>query len=198
MVLTELLNSFADRGPQLRPLLPFALSAAKGASFPPCHITPYPLCFSVMRAPRKLFSESDLYNAALRALMRRAHSVYEMRQALERRADDKTLVRRVLDRLKEGGLLDDSRYARQFARYHAETRHQGKFRIGRDLRDRHIESALDEVFQEKDEGEMVRKRIDRKLKSFRGEIDDRRLASIYRSLLRAGFTSDVIRRELSA
>jgi len=156
-----------------------------------------------MRAPRKLFSESDLYNAALRALMRRAHSVYEMRRALERRADDKMLVRRVLDRLKEGGLLDDSRYARQFARYHAETRRQGKFRIARDLRgrgvpDRHIESALEEVFQEKDEGEMVRKRIDRKLKSFRGEIDDRRLASIYRSLLRAGFSSDVIRRELRA
>ncbi len=156
-----------------------------------------------MRAPRKLGSESELYNAALRALMRRAHSVYEMRRALERRAEDKTLVRRILDRLKEGGLLDDSRYARQFARYHAETRRQGKFRIARDLRgrgipDRHIEAALEEVFQENDEAAMVRKRIDRKLKSFRGEIDDRRLASIYRSLLRAGFTSDVIRRELRA
>src|SRR5207245_1843607 len=159
------------------------------ASFPPCHITSHPLCFPLMRAPRKLFSESDLYNAALRALMRRAHSVYEMRQALERRAEDKTLVRRVLDRLKEGGLLDDSRYARQFARYHAETRRQGKFRIARDLRgrgipDRHIESALEEVFQEKDEGEMVRNRIDRNLKSFRGlhsdqSVDDRRLSSIY-------------------
>jgi regulatory protein len=156
-----------------------------------------------MRTPRKLGSESDLYNAALRALMRRAHSVYEMRQALERRAEDKTLVRRVLDRLKEGGLLDDARYARQFARVHAESRRQGKFRIARDLRgrgipDRHIESALEEVFQENDEAVMVRRRIDRKLKSFRGEIDDRRLASIYRSLLRAGFSTDVIRRELRA
>jgi len=161
-----------------------------------------------MRAPRKLNSETDLYNAALRALMRRAHSVYEMRRSLERRAEDKTLVRRVLDRLKQGGLLDDARYARQFARVHAESRRQGKFRIARDLRgrgipDRHIEPALEEVFQENDEAAMVRKRIDRKLKSFRGPhsdktIDDRRLASIYRSLLRAGFTSDVIRRELRA
>lgn len=169
----------------------------------PCFPAPHPLCFSLVRAPRKLGSESDLYNAALRALMRRAHSVYEMRQALERRAEDKTLVRRVLDRLKEGGLLDDARYARQFARVHAESRRQGKFRIARDLRgrgvpDRHIESALEEVFQENDEAVMVRRRIDRKLKSFRGEIDNRRLASIYRSLLRAGFSSDVIRRELRA
>ncbi len=156
-----------------------------------------------MRDPRKLSSEADLYNAALRALMRRAHSVYEMRQALERRADDNSMVRRVLDRLKEGGLLDDARYARQFARYHAESRRQGKFRIARDLRargipDRHIEAALVEVFRESDEAPMVRKRIDRKLKMFRGEIDDRRLASIYRSLLRAGFSTDVIRRELRA
>lgn len=156
-----------------------------------------------MRAPRKLTSETDLYNAALRALMRRAHSVYEMRRALERRAEDKSLVRRVLDRLKQGSLLDDARYARQFARFHAESRRQGKFRIARDLRgrgipDRHIESALEEVFQENDEAAMARKRIDRKLKSFRGEIDDRKLASIYRSLLRAGFSSDVIRRELRA
>ncbi len=41
-------------------------------------------------------------------------------------------------------------------------------------------------------------RIERKLKMFRGEIDHRKLASIYRSLLRAGFSSDVIRRELRA
>jgi hypothetical protein len=43
---------------------------------------------------------------------------------------------------------------------------------------------------------VVRQRIDRKLHSFRGEIDDRKLASIYRSLLRAGFSADVVRREL--
>ncbi len=153
--------------------------------------------------PRKLTSESDLYNAALRALMRRAHSVFEMRQALERRAEDKSLVRRVLDRLKQEKLLDDARYAKQFTRYRSESRRQGKFRIARDLRargvpDRHIEAALEELSQETDEAALVRKRIDRKLKSFRGEIDDRRLASIYRSLLRAGFSSDVIRRELRA
>jgi hypothetical protein len=44
----------------------------------------------------------------------------------------------------------------------------------------------------------VRQRIDRKLRSYRGEIDDRKLASLYRSLLRAGFSADVIRRELQS
>ena len=43
---------------------------------------------------------------------------------------------------------------------------------------------------------MVRQRIERKLRLFRGEIDDRKIASLYRTLLRAGFSSDTIRREL--
>jgi len=43
---------------------------------------------------------------------------------------------------------------------------------------------------------MVRQRIDRKLKFLRGEVDDKKIASLYRTLLRAGFSSDTIRREL--
>ena len=152
-------------------------------------------------SPRKLDSESDLYNAAMRALMRRAHSVYEMRQALERRAEDKSLVKKIIERLKSAGLIDDARYAKQFARQRTESRKQGKFRIARDLRargipDRHIEAALVELSQETDEAVLIRKRIQRKLKLLRGEIDDRKIASLYRSLLRAGFPSDLIRREL--
>ncbi|OLE84163.1 MAG: hypothetical protein AUG07_06940 [Acidobacteria bacterium 13_1_20CM_2_60_10] len=152
-------------------------------------------------SPRKLDSESDLYNAAMRALMRRAHSVYEMRQSLERRAEDKSLVKKIIERLKSAGLIDDARYAKQFARQRTESRKQGKFRIARDLRargipDRHIEAALVELSQETDEAALIRARIQRKLKLLRGEIDDRKIASLYRSLLRAGFPSDLIRREL--
>lgn len=150
---------------------------------------------------KKLSTESDLYDVALRALMRRAHSVHEMKQKLGRRSDNKLLVQVVMARLKENGYLDDARYAKQFVRYRAESRRQGKFRIARDLRargvpDRHIESALAELAFESDESSLIRKRIERKLKLFRGEIDDRKLASLYRSLLLAGFPSDLIRREL--
>jgi regulatory protein len=155
----------------------------------------------MLGGPRKAESESELYDAALRVLMRRAHSVYEMRKALERRSDNAASVKSVLARLKREKLLDDARYARQFARYRFESRRHGRFRISRDLRargvpDRHIEVALDEGMQETDEAAAVRKRIERKLKLYGGEIDERKIASIYRSLLRAGFSSDVIRREL--
>ena len=156
-----------------------------------------------MRPPRRKSSDSELYTAALRALMRRAHSVHEMRVYLERRAEDKAMALRVLDRLKLEKLLDDARYARQFARARAELRRQGRFRIARDLRtrgvpDRIIESALDERAVETDEAAMVRARLARRVKSLRGPLDERSVASLYRSLLRAGFSSDTIRCELRA
>ena len=44
--------------------------------------------------------------------------------------------------------------------------------------------------------EIVRQRIERKLRLYRGEIDERKLASLYRSLIGAGFPSDLIRKEL--
>ena len=156
--------------------------------------------------PPQIETESELYEVAVRALMRRAHSVHEMKKKLERRSDNKLLVQLVMARLKENGLIDDARYAKQFARQRTETRKQGKFRVARDLRargvpDRHIETALEEAAQETDEAAIVRQRIERKLRAFRGpdtskKIDERKMASIYRSLLRVGFPADIIRREL--
>jgi regulatory protein len=151
--------------------------------------------------PRQLETEAELYDAALRALLRRAHSVHEMKNKLERRSDNKLLVQLVMARLKENGLIDDARYAKQFTRQRTENRKQGKFRVARDLRargipDRHIEAALEESAKTTDESAMVRQRIERKLRSYRGEIDEKKMASMYGSLLRAGFSSDVIRRQL--
>jgi len=153
--------------------------------------------------PRQLETETELYEAAVRALMRRAYSVYEMKQLLGRRTEDDTLLKTVMDRLKRAKMIDDERFAKQFARQRTEIRRQGKFRIARDLRargvpDRHIEAALADASKETDEAAIVRQRLERKLRSFRGEITENKMASMYRSLLRAGFSADVVRRELKA
>ncbi len=142
---------------------------------------------------RQLETVAELYDVAVRALMRRAHSVHEMKEKLERRSNNKLLVQLVMARLKENGQIDDARYAKQFARQRTAGRKQGKFRVARELRvrgvpDRHIESALEEAGKETDEGATVRQRIERKLRSYRG----------YGSLLGAGFSADVVRRELKA
>jgi regulatory protein len=100
-------------------------------------------------------------------------------------------------------MIDDARYAKQFTRQRAEIRKQGKFRIARELRargvpDRHIDTALEESAQTNDERATVRAKIQRKLRLLRGEIDEKKTASLYRSLLRAGFSSDLVRTELRA
>ncbi len=151
--------------------------------------------------PRQLDREAQLHDAAIKILMRRAHSISEMKKALARRCDDEKLVKSVIERLKRENLLDDTRYAKQFVRQRTEYRKQGEYRIARDLRargvpDRHIEAALKESAISCDPAAMVRQRIERKLRLFRGEIDQKKIASLYRSLLGAGFSSDVIRREL--
>ena len=162
---------------------------------------------------RKVDTEQELYDIALRALMRRSHSVSEMKKLLARRADSELLAQVVLARLKENGQLDDDRYAKQFVRQRTEIRRQGAYRIARDLRargvpDRHIDAALksaasDNAGTATDEASLIRHRIQRKLKSLRGansnnELDEKKISSLYRSLLRAGFSSDAIRRQLNA
>lgn len=153
-------------------------------------------------SPRKFSSEEELYTAAVNALARRAYSVFEMRTYLERRAEDKDSVKTILDRLKRLEYLDDGRYARQFVRLRSELRKQGAFRIARDLRargvpDRHIDAALAERSAESDDSATVRTRIERRLRSLRGPLDRRMIASLYRNLLLAGFSPDTIRRELN-
>ncbi|HKV04754.1 MAG TPA: regulatory protein RecX [Candidatus Acidoferrales bacterium] len=133
--------------------------------------------------------------------MRRAHSIHEMREYLQRRAEDKDLVSPVISKLRERSYLDDSRYALDYARQHANSRRQGRFRIARELRgrgvpDRHIEAALDAVFAETDEAALVRVRLRRRLAHVRSALGQSQIAALYRSLLRAGFSSDVIRAEL--
>jgi len=157
-----------------------------------------------MRAkPPKLSGEAELYAAALRALMRRAHSIFELRAYLERRAEAPIAVRRVLERLKHERLIDDARYAIDFARSRASGRRQGGRRIAMELRkrgvpDRHIDAAVAQVFAGLDEAAIVRKVIERRTRLARGPLDQRKTASLYRTLLRAGFDPGVIRRELRA
>jgi regulatory protein len=134
--------------------------------------------------------------------MRRAHSISEMKKHLERRAEDKELVSAIIARLRERSYLDDAKYALDYAAQHAKLRRQGRFRITRELRqrgvpDRYIDDALAKVFADTDESALLRSRVDRRLARLRGApLDPKKTASIYRSLVAAGFSSELIRAEL--
>lgn len=100
------------------------------------------------------------------------------------------------------GWLDDRRFALAYARYRANTGRYGRYRIARELRrkglaEQWIEEALAEVLPtEKDERALLRKRIERRLRHQRPPYSEKVLRSLYASLLRAGFSSAIIRREV--
>ena len=126
-----------------------------------------------------------------------------MEKYLDKRAADKTGVAVVILKLQQMNYLDDAKYARDYARLHAQLRRQGRFRIARELRargvaDSAIDAALDSVFAETDETALVRARIKRKMSQAPGPLDQKKIASLYRSLIAAGFSADVIRAEIRA
>jgi regulatory protein len=155
----------------------------------------------VFGKPRQFETETELYDASIKMLMRRAHSAHEMKKALGQRCEDASIVKAVVERLKCENLIDDAHYAKQFTRHRTQSRKQGEFRIARELRargvpDKHIATALKDSAEASDPALLVRQRIERKLRLYRGEIDEKKLASMYRSLIGAGFPSDVVRKEL--
>jgi regulatory protein len=107
-----------------------------------------------------------------------------------------------LSRLKEYRYLDDRRFAESFATSRLENQGLGKHRVVRDLLRRRVAPALAEstagkTFARVDEISLIEAHIRRKYKGknredlFREEKD---LASAYRRLLRAGFsTGNIIR-----
>ncbi len=158
-----------------------------------------------MSGPRKPpQTENEAYELALRALARRAYSTFQLEQYLRQRGTPAELARQVVRRLLRERLLDDARFARQFALERATGRQQGHWRILHELRRRgvargHIQAALSEVFSETDERELLHRRIERWLKRHgRARLEPRHLASLQRTLLRAGFDAESIRESLDA
>lgn len=143
-----------------------------------------------------------LWNYALRALGSRAHSIGEMREKLNRRAENPQDVENVLARLKESKYLDDRQFAEGFATARLSNEGFGKTRVLQDLRHRRVPPVLAEktvhtVYQDVDESALIEEWIRRKYRSTPREglfQEDKDLASAYRRLLRAGFkTGEIVR-----
>jgi len=149
-----------------------------------------------MATPKPL-AAAALYEYAVAALARRSLTVAELRRRLERRAARAQDVQEVVHRLREVGYLDDAQLAESYARFRRDYEGLGRLRILRDLEHRGVERKLAEksvrqTSHEADEIELVRAQIRRRLGSRAGDprVNDRKqLASLFRALLRAGFSS---------
>jgi regulatory protein len=82
--------------------------------------------------------------AALAMLSRRDFASAELRERLERRGFERSLVEAAVAELIEEHALDDARFAHHYVAYHAERGH-GPLRLAADLRGRGVASALIEA-----------------------------------------------------
>lgn len=146
--------------------------------------------------PRKLTGE-ELFQYAVSLLARRAMSAGEVRAKVARKAAEPDEVEPVLSRLREYGYLNDARFAEGFASARRDSGSFGQARVLRDLRQRRVASgvadkAVQEAFGEADEEAMVAGWLARKYRSVNLSEhlqDPKHLASAYRKLRYAGFSS---------
>jgi regulatory protein len=149
-----------------------------------------------MRAAKKLCSDA-LWEYAVRKLSGRAHATGELRVALAARAAESADVDRILSRLKDYGYLNDNKFAESFATARLENEGFGKSRVLRDLRSRRVapelaEKTIAKVYADQDEPELIEQYVRRKYRSADREglfREDKEIASAYRRLIRAGFSS---------
>ena len=93
---------------------------------------------AVLDRLRELADVEAAERAALRALARRAHARLDLRWRLVKRQHPPAAVEAALDRLALRGLLDDRRFAEQYAALRA-TRGKGPARLLRDLQAQGVE-----------------------------------------------------------
>lgn len=138
----------------------------------------------------------DALTVALRLLSRREMSVAELRQRLADRDVPDADAERTIQRLSEDGTLSDGRAALAIARTHAAVKGRGRLRVKRELAARGIDAdtaraALDEVFGETAEADLLERALRRRLRT--GRITDQaQFRRLYAYLSRLGFASDAI------
>jgi regulatory protein len=155
------------------------------------------------RGVRRLDSDA-LWELALKVLAARACSTGELRQKLRQRAARLEDVDATLARLKEYRYLDDRRFADNFAAARLENQRLGRHRVSQDLRRRRVapalaESAVGKAYKDVDETLLIEEFVRRKYRDTpREELfsSEKQLASAYRRLIRAGFSSGSIIRTL--
>lgn len=157
-------------------------------------------------AERKIkpLDQAKLLNLALRLLGGRAYSTGELRDKLRRRAERREDVDAVLSKLKDGGYLDDRRFAESYAAARLENQGLGKMRVLRDLRQRRVapqlaEQVTERAYETTDEIALIEAFLARK---FRGKklntflAEEKNLAAAFRRLRYAGFSSSASIRVL--
>ena len=155
------------------------------------------------RAP-KIYDEAMLYEYAVGALSRKMRTVAELKRLMREKVrqqgeEGQLLVKVVIAKLKKQRYLNDMTYAESYSRFRRENEKFGRMRVVQDLKvkgvhgdiiDKTVSAAYQDVNEEKLAREYLeRKRIGKPATQYAA-------AKVFRSLVRAGFSSRVIFRVL--
>ncbi|MGM0413426.1 MAG: regulatory protein RecX [Pseudomonadota bacterium] len=132
--------------------------------------------------------------AAIRLLARREYATAELNARLEQRGHERATVAAVVAELADEGLVSDERFAEAFINSRVE-RGQGPAKIGAELRQRGVETALAEPHLEAvDWVERARAAYHHRFGNAEPPADYRERAKRMRFLQQRGFTAEQVRR----
>jgi regulatory protein len=141
------------------------------------------------------------YEAALKMLAGRELSEAQVRQRLVRRKYDSTDIDGAIERLKEGGYIDDARAAAIIARRETTVRRRGKTRVNSRLRAAGIaasiaDRAVEEVFKDVDADALLDASLERRLRGRTRVADEKERQRLYRYLIGQGFEGERVLAKL--
>jgi regulatory protein len=158
----------------------------------------------LLLAARKL----EAFDRAAAALGRRARSAHELERWLLQRGFDHADVSDAVQRLTEIGAIDDSQFARAFARSRALGKGMSRRRLQQELARRGVDrpmadAAIAEVLEEEtvDERALLEQAASKKLAVLQGQEPDVVKRRLYGYLVRRGYAAEdigVVLRKLLA
>ncbi|MGH9568340.1 MAG: regulatory protein RecX [Candidatus Angelobacter sp.] len=146
------------------------------------------------RKPRKIYSNTELYDYAVGALGRRMRTVAELKRLLRNRCADSAIIEQVVLRLKDQKYLNDSSYAAAYSSFRRDNEKFGRRRVITDLKVKGvhsdvIEKAIDDAYSSVNEEELARAYLKRK--RLKKPATNKDAARIFRAMMRAGFSAGV-------
>ena len=155
------------------------------------------------RAP-KIHDEAMLYEYAVGALGRKMRTVAELKRLMREKVrqqgeEGQLLVEVVIAKLKEQKYVNDTTYAESYSRFRRENEKFGRMRVVHDLKAKGvhgdiIDKTVSAAYQDVNEEQLARQYLQRK--RIGKPATQHAAAKVFRSLVRAGFTSRVIFRIL--
>jgi len=146
-----------------------------------------------------LFAEDKkkAFERALRILSYRDRSEKEMRTKLSKAGYDEKIINLVVKELKRLQLIDEEKFARNYAKTKMVTRPAGEFLLKRELKhkgisDEIIEETLKEIYQEKDQSQVaveLAKKKKLQLKNVDVKKAKKRMSDF---LMRRGFNWEIV------